>query len=605
MSQQRPEIRLAPQPGSRVPIATAGAKDTHTTLKRLWEYLRRQRAYLVAVIVLVSVATLCTLILPYLVGVAIDRYISVGDMNGLAQIAMIMVVIAGVYAAVTWFLALIMNRVSQYTVRDLRRDLFAKLQTLPLRFFDQRPHGELMSYLTNDVENISVVLAENVTTFLSSLLIIIGMVIMMLAINVPLAIVSLVVLPLTAYFTRYIARQTRQGFRDQQESLAMLNGHIEETITGGKVIRAFGREQSVIDEFVKRNERLRSAAIHAQTYGGMMGPGSNMIYNFGFVLIASTGGWFALHQIVTIGVIATFLTYTQQLRRPMNDLANMFNAIQSALAGAERVFSILDEPSEINDGQDAVTLAEARGEVVFDDVSFSYQAGVPILKHISLKAEPGQTIALIGPTGAGKTTIINLLSRFYEIDSGAILLDGHNINTIDKYDLRRRLGIVLQDTFLFSETVMENIRYGRLDASDEEVIAAAKLANADHFISRLPQGYQQMLSERAENLSQGQRQLLSIARAILANPTLLILDEATSSVDTRTEIQVQEAMQRLMQGRTSFVIAHRLSTIRNASQILFIRDGEIIERGTHEQLLAARGAYYQLYMSQFKAVLSA
>jgi ATP-binding cassette subfamily B protein len=443
-----------------------------------------------------------------------------------------------------------------------------------------------------------------VTVFLSSLLTIFGMVIIMLAVNLPLAIVSLVVLPLTAYFTRYVARHTRQGFRDQQEGLALLNGHIEETITGGKVLRAFGREEAVIDEFIARNETLRRAAIHAQTYGGLMGPGSNLIYNFGFVLIASTGGYFALHNLVTVGVIATFLTYTQQLRRPVNDLANMFNAIQSALAGAERVFSILDERPDINDGLDAISLEQARGEVIFDDVSFGYLPDVPILKHINLRVEPGQMIALVGPTGAGKTTIINLLSRFYEIDSGSIRLDGHNINTIDKYDLRRRLGIVLQDTFLFSETVMENVRYGRLDASDGEVIAAAKLANADHFISRLPHGYQQLLSERAENLSQGQRQLLSIARAILANPAILILDEATSSVDTRTEIHVQEAMRRLMQGRTSFVIAHRLSTIRNANLILFIRDGEVVERGTHEELLAQHGDYYQLFMSQFKAASS-
>ena len=604
MSQPRPEIRLDRQPGTRVPIAAAGAKDTRTTLIRLWGYLRQQRKYLGLVMLLVTVATLCTLALPYLVGFAIDHYISVSDLGGLARLVTVMVGIALTYGAVTWGFTLLMNRVSQYTVRNLRRDLFAKLQTLSLRFFDQRPHGELMSYLTNDVENISVVLAENVTVFLSSLLTIFGMVIIMLAVNLPLAIVSLVVLPLTAYFTRYVARHTRQGFRDQQQALAMLNGHIEETITGGKVLRAFGREEAVIDEFIARNETLRGAAIHAQTYGGLMGPGSNLIYNFGFVLIASMGGYFALHNLATVGVIATFLTYTQQLRRPVNDLANMFNAIQSARAGAERVFSILDERPDINDGKRAISLDQARGEVVFDDVSFGYQPNVPILKHISLNVEPGQMIALVGPTGAGKTTIINLLSRFYEIDSGSILLDGHNINTIDKYDLRRRLGIVLQDTFLFSETVMENIRYGRLDASDDEVISAAKLANADHFISRLPHSYQQMLSERAENLSQGQRQLLSIARAILANPAILILDEATSSVDTRTEIQVQEAMRRLMQGRTSFVIAHRLSTIRNANLILFIRDGEIVERGTHEQLLTLHGDYYQLFMSQFKAAAS-
>jgi ATP-binding cassette subfamily B protein len=538
------------------------------------------------------------------VGVAIDRYIQVNDLSNLARIALLMIVIAVCYGLVTWLHTILMMRVSQHTVRDLRRDLFAKLQTLPLRFFDQRPHGELMSYLTNDVENISTVLAENVTTFLSSLLIVTGMVAMMLIINIPLALVSIIVLPLTAFFTRYIARRTRQGFREQQQALSVLNGQIEETITGGKVIRAFGREQDTLEDFDVQNERLRKAAIYAQTYGGLMGPGSNLIYNIGFVLIAGAGGWLALHGHATVGVIATFLTYTQQVRRSINDIANMFNSIQGALAGAERVFSILDEHADMENALDAVPLEQARGDVVFDDVSFGYRPDVPILKRVSLEVQPGQTIALVGPTGAGKTTIINLLSRFYDVDSGSIRLDGHDLRALDKHDLRRRLGIVLQDTFLFSETVLENIRYGRLNASDDDVIAAAKLANADHFIRRLPNGYDEMLSERAENLSQGQRQLLAIARAILADPAILILDEATSSVDTRTEIQVQEAMRRLRKGRTSFVIAHRLSTIRESDLILFIRGGEIAERGTHDELLAHRGFYYNLYMSQFKAAVA-
>ncbi|MBZ0292854.1 MAG: ABC transporter ATP-binding protein/permease [Anaerolineae bacterium] len=601
MSQQKPEIRLGPQRGMPEMGSTARAQDTRGTLRRLWGYLSRQHGLLIAVVILVALATGFNLLVPYLIGVAIDQYISVGDLSGLAQIVIFMLVIAVSYGGVTWLYLILMNRVSQYTVRDLRTDLFAKLQTLPLRFFDQRPHGELMSYLTNDVENISIVLAENVTTFLSSLLVVSGMVILMLLINVPLAIVSFIILPTTAYFTRYVAKHTRKGFRDQQEALSRLNGQVEETIAGGKVIRAFGREQATIDDFIEKNEQLRHAAIYAQTYGGLMGPGNNMIYNISFVLIASAGGWLALHDLVSVGVIATFLTYTQQLRRPIGDLANMFNTIQSALAGAERIFTILDEKAEIENTPDALALDEARGAVAFEDVSFGYRADVPILKHIRLDVEPGKTIALVGPTGAGKTTIINLLSRFYEVDSGAICLDGNDIRIIDKYDLRQRLGIVLQDTFLFSETVMENIRYGRLNATDDEVIAAARLANADHFISRLPNGYHEMLSERAENLSQGQRQLLAIARAILADPAILILDEATSSVDTRTEIQVQEAMHRLMHGRTSFVIAHRLSTIRNADLILFIRNGEIVERGTHDELLAQCGFYYQLYTSQFKA----
>ncbi|HEX2906044.1 MAG TPA: ABC transporter ATP-binding protein [Phototrophicaceae bacterium] len=602
MSQPRPEIRLGPQMGPRnfAPMPITRAQDSRSTLRQLWGYLRQQNRALLVVVLLVTIATGFSLLVPYLVGQAIDRYIQTQDLSGLPPIVGLMVGIGGAYALVTWLHTILMARVSQHTVRDLRRDLFAKLQTLPLRFFDQRPHGELMSYLTNDVENVSMVLAENVTTFLSSLLIVVGIVSIMLLINVPLALVSIIVLPLTAYFTRYVARHTRQGFREQQESLSVLNGQIEESITGGKVIRAFGREQDTLEDFEAKNERLREAAIYAQTYGGLMGPGSNLIYNTGFVLIAGAGGWLALHGHATVGIIATFLTYTQQLRRPINDVANMFNAIQGALAGAERVFSILQERVEIENASDAKPLPQAEGAVVFDDVSFGYRPDVPILKNIRLEVQPGQTIALVGPTGAGKTTIINLLSRFYDVDAGGIRLDGDDLRCLDKHDLRRRLGIVLQDSFLFSETVMENIRYGRLNATDEDVVAAAKLANADHFIRRLPHGYQEMLSERAENLSQGQRQLLAIARAILADPAILILDEATSSVDTRTEIQVQEAMRRLMKGRTSFVIAHRLSTIREADLILFIRNGAIVERGTHNELLAQRGFYYNLYMSQFK-----
>lgn len=604
MSQMRPEIRIG-GPGPRVMGEKVRPKNGRITLWRMWRYLRRQRLILTSVVALVALATLFNLAEPYLVGVAIDRYVETGDLDGLLRIVLLMVGIAVLYGGVVWVHLRLMIRVSQYTVRDLRKDLFAKLQTLPLRFFDERPHGELMSYLTNDVENISLVLAENVTTFISSVMIVSGMITMMLIINVPLALVSLVVLPLTAYFTNFVAQRTHHGFREQQDALGVLNGQIEETITGGKVIRAFGREQAVIADFEAKNTRLREAAVYAQTYGGLMGPGGNLIYNFGYVLIAASGGWLALNGHVTVGIIATFLTYTQQLRRPLNDLSNMFNLIQSALAGAERVFSILDEHNELDNVPNAVLLPQAEGKVALEDVSFGYRPDVAVLKHVSLDVQPGQMVALVGPTGAGKTTIINLLSRFYDVNSGSIQLDGHDIRLIDKHDLRRRLGIVLQDTFLFSATVMENIRYGRLTASDADVMAAAEVANAAPFIRRLPRGYQEMLSERAENLSQGQRQLLAIARAVLADPAILILDEATSSVDTRTEIHVQEAMRRLMKGRTSFVIAHRLSTIREADLILFIRHGEVVERGTHSELLARRGFYYTLYKSQFKATAAA
>jgi ATP-binding cassette subfamily B multidrug efflux pump len=379
-----------------------------------------------------------------------------------------------------------------------------------------------------------------------------------------------------------------------------LNGIIEETITGQRVVKAYVREQAVIAEFDVANQKLRRASTWAEAFAGFMGPSMNLINNLGLAIVAGAGGWIALQGLATVGTIASFINYARQFSRPLSQFAQLYAQIQGAIAGAERVFAVLDEVPELTDAPDALPLDQVVGDVVFEDVCFGYEPDVPVLKQVDFHAEPGQTIALVGPTGAGKTTIINLLTRFYDIDSGQIGVDGRDIRQLKRADLRRKLGIVLQDTFLFSDTVMENIRYGRLDATDEEVIAAAKLANADQFIHRLPQGYETQLSERGSNLSQGQRQLLAIARAILAEPGILILDEATSSVDTRTEKSIQEAMLRLMEGRTSFVIAHRLSTIRKADDILVINDGQIIERGSHQELLAREGFYYNLYMKQFK-----
>jgi ATP-binding cassette subfamily B multidrug efflux pump len=598
---EQPDIKIGPRrhfgmPGTSGP----GAKDAQGVLVRLWLYLRRQRWALVSVIVMVIGSTLLNLSGPYLIGVAIDDFILVGDRKGLADIAILMSVIFLGLSLTTWAQSILMVRVAQHTVRELRQDVFDKLQTLSLRFFDQRPHGELMSRLTNDVENVNAVLSENVTSFLSSLLTLIGVATMMLTLNVPLALLSLIVLPGMAVLTRFVAHNSRQGFREQQDALGELDGWVEETISGGKVVRAYGREQQVIEEFDQTNRRLRAASIRAQTYAGLLGPGGNLINNIGFAIVAGVGGWMAIEGLTTVGIIASFLTYAQQLRRPIGEVSNLFSTIQSALAGAERVFEILDETPELEDSPDALPLETVSGRVEFDDVSFGYAPEVPVLKRVSFAVEPGQTIALVGPTGAGKTTLINVLSRFYDVDAGCIKIDGIDIRDVQRFDLRRQLGIVLQDTYLFSETVMENIRYGRLDATDAEVMAAARLANADPFIRRLPHGYQTVLSERAGNLSQGQRQLLAIARAILSNPGILILDEATSSIDTRTEAHIQEAMLRLMRGRTSFVIAHRLSTIRDADTILVIRDGEIVERGSHHELLEQAGFYYRLYTSQFK-----
>jgi ATP-binding cassette subfamily B multidrug efflux pump len=579
------------------------AQDTHGTLRRIWGYLKRQRWALVGTALLVAVSSGLDILGPYLMGRAIDLYILEGDLAGLAGTALLMAAVAVALSLTTWLQTYVIAGASQRAVRDIRDDLFTHLQTLSLRFFDRRTHGELMSRLTNDVENISNVLAESVTQLLSSALSVVGVAAMMFAINARLALVSLVTIPLMMALSRWIATHTRRGFREQQAALGELNGIIEETITGQRVVKAYVRERTAVAQFDAANGRLRRASTYAQIFGGVMGPMNNFVNNVGFAIVAGAGGWMAVQGLATVGNIAAFVNYARQFSRPLNQIANLYGAIQSAIAGAERVFETIDEEPELQDAPDARPLPRVRGDVVFDDVCFGYEEGVPMLKHVSLHARPGQTIALVGPTGAGKTTIVNLLTRFYDIDSGSVYVDSTDIRRIRLDDLRRKLDIVLQDTYLFADTVMENVRYGRLDASDEEVVAAARLANADQFIHRLPQGYQTELSEQGSNLSQGQRQLLAIARAVLADPGILILDEATSSVDTRTERHIQEAMLRLMEGRTSFVIAHRLSTVREADDILVIDGGEIIERGTHRELLARKGFYHHLYMSQFRGHL--
>ncbi|HMO60194.1 MAG TPA: ABC transporter ATP-binding protein, partial [Roseiflexaceae bacterium] len=452
----------------------------------------------------------------------------------------------------------------------------------------------------NDVDNVNQVLSDGVIQIVSGVLGMVGVAVLMLAINPPLALVTIMVTTImTLGLNGWIAPRLRSGFRQQQAALGSLNGMIEETITGQRVIKAYHREPVVIEQFGSANQALRQAATRAQIFASFIGPMMNFINNLSLAVVAGVGGWMAVQELATIGMIASFITFSRYFGRPLSELANLYGTIQSAIAGAERVFAIIDEPAE-TDAPQAQPIGPLRGEVSFSAVDFGYLPGVPVLQQVSLHAAPGQTIALVGPTGAGKTTVINLLTRFYDVDGGQILIDGHDLRDLRRADLRRQLGIVLQDTFLFSTTVMENIRYGRPTAADDEVFAAARLANADQFIHRLPQGYQTPLSERGGNLSQGQRQLLAIARAILADPTILILDEATSSVDTRTERQIQEAMLRLMAGRTSFVIAHRLSTIREADQILVVNQGKIVERGTHTQLLAGGGFYAQLYAGQLE-----
>ncbi|PYI52708.1 multidrug ABC transporter ATP-binding protein [Paenibacillus flagellatus] len=581
----------------------ARAKRTGPTLLRLWRYLGRQRAGLAAAFVLTALGAGLSLVGPYMIGRAIDDYILPRDYGGLLRLCGVLLAVYLVGSAAGWVQGYVMAGVSQRTVRELRRDLFARLQTLPLRFFDGRTHGELMSRATNDVENVSNSLNQSVSQLITSLLTVVGSLALMIGLNVPLTIVSLLTIPVIVVATGQIAKRTRRHFTEQQRHLGELNGFIEETVSGQKVVKAFNREERAIERFQSYNAKLAAAGTRAQIMSGLMGPANNVIGHLGFALIAAIGGWMVVRDLTTIGIVVSFLTYSRQFSRPINELANQYNLIQSAIAGAERVFEIMDTPSEydVNRTDEAERVRKPiRGEVVLDGVTFAYKEGVPVLKRVSLKAEPGQTIALVGPTGAGKTTIVNLLTRFYDIAEGTATIDGVPLHCWDKDRLREQLGIVLQDAYLFSDTVRENIRYGKLDATDEQVEAAAKLANADGFIRKLPGGYDTVLSAEGGNLSQGQRQLITIARAILADPAVLILDEATSSIDTRTEMHVQEAMKSLLRGRTSFVIAHRLSTIREADQILVIDGGEIVERGTHEELLNRHGFYYELYSNQFR-----
>lgn len=583
-----------PGPGQRSMAPVKRAKDTRATLMRLWGYLSRQTGALLLAALFVVASAGLTLMGPYLLGRAIDGFILQRDLPGLARVCIWMLLTYALSSLCTWAQSFIMAGIAQRAVRAIRGDLFSHLQRLPLRFFDTRAHGDLMSRLTNDVENVNQVLTDSVTGLVSGLLGLVGAGALMLLLNVPLALLSMgTIAMLTLVLNRWLSTRTRAAFRAQQAQLGALNGLIEETIGGQRVVKAYRREALVMEEFERTNTELRNEATRAQMFAGFIGPLMNGINNTGLALVAGVGGLMVLRGAATVGTIASFINYARQFGRPLTDIANLYNTIQGAIAGAERVFEVMDETPE-NDAPGARPLPPVAGDVVFDDVSFGYVPGMPVLKGVSLHAKPGQTVALIGPTGAGKTTIINLLTRFYDVDSGRILVDGHDIRGVEKDSLRRQLGIVLQDTFLFGGSVADNIRYGRPDASDEDMIEAAKRANAHAFIHRLPHGYDTPISERGGNLSQGQRQLLAIARAILADPRILILDEATSSVDTRTERQIQEAMRRLMQGRTSFVIAHRLSTIRQADQILVISAGEIIERGTHDELLQQHGFYFDL-----------
>ena len=601
MSQDRANqqpIRLGMGGGGR--LTGEAAQDTRATLRKLLNYLGPYRRMLLLVAVLVLIVTAANLMGPILVGRAIDEYVIPRDLHGLAQLSLTLLGVYVVAGAASIVQGWLMVNVAQGLVADIRSELFAHLQQLSMAFFDRRSVGDLMSRVANDTDTINSTLSNGLIEFTTNILTLGGIMVAMFFLNWQLATGTLILLPIMLWITGEVTRRSRVLFRDVQRNLGTLSSVMEENIAGLRSIQAFAREEETQEQFRSVNAANRDAGIKADVIIAALGP---MFTTMSTITIAATallGGWLALRGVVEVGVITTFVIYIMNFFRPMRGIAMLYNQLQSSLAGAERIFAILAEKPSVQDKADALPLPAIRGEVRFEDVDFAYAADKPVLMDVNLEAQPGQTIALVGPTGAGKTTIINLLSRFYDVTSGAIYVDGHDIRTVQQASLRRQLGIVLQDTFLFSATVMDNIRYGRLDATDDEVIAAARLANADRFIRLLPQGYQTKVSERGHNFSQGQRQLLAIARAILADPRILILDEATSSVDTRTEMHIQEALLNLLKGRTAFVIAHRLSTILNADQVLVVNDHRIIERGTHKELLAQHGFYHQLYTSQYK-----
>ncbi len=574
-------------------------KNTWPTIQRIWHYLSVKKGLLFLVLSMVVVSSAAALLGPFLVGRAIDEYIVTKETDGILTLIVALVIVYILHSISIWFQNYWMIGISQDTVYRLRYDLFNHLHKLRISFFDKRKHGELMSRVTNDIENVSSTLNSSFIQIISSVLTIVGTVSVMLWLSPLLTLITLIIVPAMFFGMKWITNRTGRLFKEQQKRLGELNGYIEETISGQQIIKTFSQEERVKKIFLEKNQELKQTAYWAQTYSGFIPKLMNMLNNLSFAIVAGVGGIFVLNDMVTIGVIVVFTEYSRQFTRPLNELANQFNTLLSAVAGAERVFGIMDEEVEAKDEAHAQAIGDIQGDIVFEDVSFSYEDEETI-KNISFHVPAGQTVAFVGPTGAGKTTLTNILTRFYEIESGNVRVDGIDIRSFTRESLRRKMGFVLQDSFLFQGTIRENIRYGRLDATDEEVEEAAKLANAHSFIMKTESGYDTVLRADGSGISQGQKQLLSIARAILSDPAILILDEATSSIDTITELKIQEALQRLMKDRTSIVIAHRLNTIRQADQIIVLEQGEIIEKGNHEELLEQKGFYYGLYSSQFK-----
>lgn len=588
------------------------AKDFKGTMGKLVKYISAYSVPIILVALFAIGSTVFSIVGPKQLGKATTEIFNglVAKVSGvegggidfgkLGSILLFLLFLYILSALLSFLQGIIMTGITQKISYRLRREISQKINRLPMKYFDGMTHGEVLSRVTNDVDTVSQSLNQSMTQIITSVTMVIGVLIMMLSISPLMTLAALVILPISLLCISFIVKHSQKYFKAQQEYLGHVNGQVEEVYGGHNVVKVFNNEKNVVDTFDKTNDTLYSSAWKSQFFSGTMMPIMNFIGNLGYVVVSILGGWLAIRKTIEVGDILSFTQYVRNFTQPISQAAQVANMLQSTAAAAERVFAFLDEAEEDQTVEHPVSLEGLEGRVKFDHVSFGYNPDKIIIKDFNTLVQPGQKVAIVGPTGAGKTTMVKLLLRFYDVNSGAIYVDGHDVRDFNRNELREMFGMVLQDTWLFNGTVMENIRYGRLNATDEEVIEAAKAAHVHHFIQTLPDGYQMVLNEEASNVSQGQKQLLTIARAILADPKILILDEATSSVDTRTEIRIQKAMDNLMQGRTSFVIAHRLSTIRDADLILVMRDGDIVEQGKHEELLAAGGFYANLYNAQFE-----